>query len=507
MVAEREALKAEALTWPSPRYAKDPVGFARDILGIELWSAQVDIVESIRDHRNVTVRSGHKCGKSSALAVAALWFWCTFPGARVVLTAVKAAQIDQIIWREIRRLHREAIVPIGGELNNLARTGLRADDGRQVWGITARDGEGLAGISGANILILVDEASGIHDRFFETLGSSLAGDGGVARKCYISNPTRTAGEFYKSHTTNAHVFHCIHVSSENTPNATGVGIPIPGLAGRPWIDEKKAEYGENSSTYRVRVKGEFVHEEDGKIISLADIAEAQMRWDDAPEEGRLQLGLDPAGDGVDGDETALAICRGRKVLQVLYWRGLSESAIVQNVLGALKEHRRKRDQKPILVVDREGPIGGRVYGAFCGVRDRSPELVDVVGMKSSNKARREPQNYHLLRDELWACAAEWVKDGGALPADVKVAADLNSTAWSVRVDGKRKATGKDELRKILGRSPDGGDAVCLAVWPVDARERDKDESPDAVAASAEAREDDDCIDVSPDRVFNPYGGR
>lgn len=509
LVCDREVERASTLTWPNPKYQDDPVGFARDVLGVELWAAQVEILESIRDNRNTTVRSGHKCGKSTALAVAALWFWCSFPDARVLLTAVKAPQIDRIIWREIRRLYRGATkrgMPLGGRLFQKAHTGLVGEDDRQIWGLTARDGEGLAGISGANVLILVDEASGIKDVFFEVLGSSLAGSGGTVRKCYISNPTRTHGEFYKSHTTNAHLFKCLHVSSEDTPNAKGEEPQIDGLAGPEWIAEKKTEYGEHSSTYRVRVKGEFVHDEDGKIISLADIAEAQHRWDDTEAEGRLQFGLDPAGDGVDGDETSLAIRRGRKILAVLYWRGIDESSIVRNVLGALTDHRRTRDQKPLIVIDREGPIGGRVYGAFRGLQERNPESFDVVGVKSSNKAVREPQNYHLIRDELWACAAEWVKDGGALPEDVKPAADLNAPAWSVRLDGKRKATSKDDLRKILDRSPDGGDAICLAIWPVIATERDKDEQPAAgpVREERDARDDDDG--EAPDRVFNPYRG-
>lgn len=233
----------EAVTWPSPRWQDDPVGFARDVLGIELWSSQVELVESIRDHRNTTCRSGHKCGKSTALAVAAIWFYSSFERARVVLTAVKASQIEQVLWVEIRRLYRQAKkgrYPLDGELFELARSGLRHEDGRQIIGITARDGEGLAGISGPNVLLLADEASGINDRFFEVLGSSLAGSGGTVRKCYISNPTRTTGEFYRSHTntTSAQIFNRIHISSEDTPNARGEKT-IPGLAGPEWIAEKK----------------------------------------------------------------------------------------------------------------------------------------------------------------------------------------------------------------------------------------------------------------------------
>jgi hypothetical protein len=36
LVAEREAEKPSVITWPSPRWRTDPVGFARDVLGIEV---------------------------------------------------------------------------------------------------------------------------------------------------------------------------------------------------------------------------------------------------------------------------------------------------------------------------------------------------------------------------------------------------------------------------------------------------------------------------------------
>jgi phage terminase large subunit len=463
-VAERSAAKAEVITWPSARWRNDPVGFARNVLGIELWTAQVAILEAIRDNRNTTVRSGHKCGKSTALAVAALWFYCSFPRARVVMTAVKASQIDEVIWKEVRRLHREAKIPVGGELYALARSGLRdAADDRQVWGITARDGEGLAGISGPNVLVLTDEASGIPDRFFEVLGSSLAGSGGTARKCYISNPTRTTGEFYRSHTTNAHMFKCLHVSSEDTPNARGTGM-IPGLAGREWIAEKRLEYGEDSAAYKVRVLGEFVHDKDGKIISLDLIAAAEAAWDEAPEAGDLQIGIDPAGDGILGDETAIAVRRGGKIVTVLTWRGQTEDAIVAHAMGLLGEHRRRAVVgTPRIAVDVEGGIGTRVMAKLRVAIESASASAALVEVRGGKKLWGSP-DYDMVRDGLWGQAFEWIKAGGALPADVKLAQDLNAPTFTADKNRRYVATDKKALRKILGRSPDRADAVCLAIW-------------------------------------------
>ena len=47
------------------------------------------------------------------------------------------------------------------ELADLARSGMKSDDFREIVGFTAKQAEAVAGISGENVLYLVDEASGV----------------------------------------------------------------------------------------------------------------------------------------------------------------------------------------------------------------------------------------------------------------------------------------------------------------------------------------------------------
>jgi phage terminase large subunit len=496
-------------TWPSPKYQADPVGFARDVLGTETWEKQTEIVESVRDHRNTSVRSGHKCGKTTALAIVALWFYSSFDEARVLMTAVKASQVDEAMWREVRRLYKRAKKrghDLGGVLGERANYGLRADDGRQIWGMTARDGEGLAGISGPNVLVLADEASGIKDQFFEVLGSSLAGSGGVVRKCYISNPTRTTGEFYRSHTVNKALFNCIHASSEETPNARGTGV-FPGLAGPEWIVEKKAEYGEESPQYRIRVKGEFVHDKDGKIISLNLIDLAKLAWAEAADEGDLQFGVDPAGDGVIGDETAIAVRRGAKIITVPAWRGLSEDQVVEHVVEMVRHFRRPGDPPPRVTVDCEGGIGARVLGKLRAHLDKYPNEFRLVPVRSGKKLWGSPE-FDKVRDGLWGHTAKWLLAGGAIPTDAKLEQELNAPSFTADANQRYVATDKKTLRKELGRSPDRADAVCLSIWGYE--QSDSHEEDDESAAKTSAEIDDvDAIGRGlndPGAIFDPYGG-
>lgn len=385
-LARDAAAEGSLVQWPSPRWRDDPVAFAREVLGIELAPAQVQLVESIRDHRNTTCRSGHKCGKSTAVAVAGLWFFASFDGARVLLTAVKAAQVEDVLWTEIRRLYRlskRGRFPLDGVLEDLARTGLRHEDGRRIWGLTARDPEGLAGPE--------------------------------------------------------------------------------------WIEERRLEYGEDSPRYKIRVRGEFVHGSDGKIISLEAIAVAQAAYDETPEEGDLQLGIDPAGDGIIGDESAIAARLGRKVLTVLAWRSLTEDALVTHALDLVAHYRKKATRgAPRIAIDVEGGIGTRVLAKLRAAIEVNHLDIEVIPVRSG-KVLWGSKEYHQIRDALWGEAQKFLRVGpggvcGALPEDAKLEAELNAPAFTADANSRLVSTPKKELRKILGRSPDRADAVCLAVW-------------------------------------------
>ncbi|MFK5282762.1 hypothetical protein ACI3PL_24665, partial [Lacticaseibacillus paracasei] len=45
-------------------YRHDPVLWAEEYLGVQLWSKQKDILRSIRDNRKTAVAAGHGVGKS-----------------------------------------------------------------------------------------------------------------------------------------------------------------------------------------------------------------------------------------------------------------------------------------------------------------------------------------------------------------------------------------------------------------------------------------------------------
>jgi len=516
---------ATMLTWPSEKYAADPVGFCRDILGFEPWELQRRVMRAVVAHPLVSVKSGHRVGKSWLAGALALWFYCSFPDARVVCTGPTSASVQGIIWRAIKQLFTfsgrclacNLEDPTGtrpcphgsmidGRLGERAATGLVSDDFREIRGYTVKDVEAITGTAGANLLFIMDEASGVSDAIFEGLHGNRAGwssSAGMVRMLLIGNPTKTVGEFYDSHEhpRTKLVYHRITVSSRETPNVVQDKNVIPGLATREWIDQMEAKYGEDSSFVKVRVDGEFPVGEDGKAFSIAMITDSQQRHDEAEGVGMLQIGMDPAGESGTGDETAMAARRGDKIFPLQRWRGLTEHAHAVHLLALIEQHREHPREKAIVVIDSEGHIGARVYAHLAELASRPGATFEIHRVRASEPAFREPMTFAYVRDELAHELHRWMKAGGALPEDEMLEAELHALEWERGVRGRSKITPKKAIRKALGRSPDSYDAVCLAVWPVLSE----------AAEAAEVAEDDDDdwgLDIDPygGAEIDPYGG-
>lgn len=504
---------ANRITFPSTRYQEDPVAFFREILGVEPWEKQVEILEAVRDHPRVAVASGHKVSKSHSAAGLALWYYCSFPDARCVMSSTTSRQVDQILWRELRMMRArggrcldcKAEDPEGRTIprpcphsslidavteGELARTGLKSKDFREIVGFTAREAEAVAGTSGRNLMYIIDEASGVGDDIFEAIEGNRAGG---ARIVLFSNPTRTSGEFFEAFHGKSQFYVTLCVSSEETPNVVQGKTVIPGLATREWIDEKKEEWGEDSPLYKVRVRGEFALNEDGKIFSIHLIEQAQQRWHETPESGRLFIGLDPAGPSGSGDETVYAVRRGLKLIELVSHRGLNDEAHLVHLLSLLNKHRLPRET-PVVVLDREGAIGASLYGLVKNYHDGNRKQFEFVAVKSSGKAVRQPIVYDRIRDELAANLEAWFRDGGSILEDAKLEAELHEPEWEQQANGKLKLTPKDKLKKELGRSPDRFDALSMAVWePLSLREG---------APPRERRED--VQEEHPEQALDPY---
>lgn len=438
------------------RWKDDPVRFAVEALRVRPWSRQRDILNAVAKNQRVAVRSGHKVSKSTTFVILALWFIATRPRARVVMTSASYRQVRDILWKELRRIVGEAPIPIlntkrGDTLAMDPETGLQLRDGREIVGLSTNEPERIAGYSGPELLFLLDEASGIAEAVFEALEGNRAGG---ARIVLASNPTKTAGTYFDAFHRSAEFWTTIHISSEESPNVTGLEDPIPGLATKEWVEEKRREWGESSALYQVRVRGNFPSQGEKAVVSLVDVMAAVDRFDDELDESEaLAFGLDVARFG--DDESVLAPRRGRRVMPVQTFQKFDGPDLAGRVLQVVREIRRP-GEVPTVNVDVIG-VGASAFD----VLSRSAE-VKARGVNVSESATAE--GYHQLRDQLWGALRDFLRGDGAIPDDARLQAEILAPEYGFDAQGRMKVESKEAMKKRLGRSPDRADAVALSIY-------------------------------------------
>lgn len=433
------------------RWTSRPDRFALDVLGYEPWDRQAEFLRAVATDDHTAIRSGHKCSKSTSLVTIALWWFCTRPNARVVFTAPSSHQILNIFWPEFRRLYLGARLPIGGHLAQDPRRGLIMPDGRQIFGLTTDTPERFAGLSGANLLFLVDEASGFPEAIFDAVFGNLAGGGKVV---LAGNPTQTSGAFYDAFHSKRGSWKTLHVASTETPNFHGGNVP--GLANPAWVEWAKGQWGEGTPAWDVRVLGNFPSQGANSVIALSLVEAANLNYAKEKDAGELSIGVDVGRFG--DDPSVIQAVRGRKAHPAVTLHGQDGRMVAGYVLEVVREHRRSTDGKVRVKVD--------VIGVGASVADhlRGHEEIELVEVNVSERADDESK-YHRLRDQLWFGAGDWLKEGGVLPPeDQKIVGDLVAPTYAFDSQGRYQVEPKEQTKRRLGRSPDRADALCLAVY-------------------------------------------
>jgi len=429
-----------------------------------MWSRQAEIARAIAVHPRVSVRSGHKVGKSLTAAIIGWWWLLTRPGARVIMTAPTARQVRSVLWREVRDLNRKARWPLGGDIHKSPDSGVILPDGRDMVGFSTDEPERMAGISGRNVLFIVDEASGVPQAIFEAIEGNRAGG---ARVCMFSNPTKTSGEFYDSHNSKRGFYHTVHISSEESPNVIGGQPIVPGLAMPEFIAEKKREWGVDSPLFAVRIAGNFPAEAFNTVIGLAILEEALERhrgfaeldddgrdqWPDPLQLGRLHIGVDVARFG--DDDSVIQPRRGIRAYPQIRIHGADTIQVAGKVMEVVNEMALPHEM-PVVNIDAIG-WGAGVYDQL-----KSCERIEAYPIQVSERAY-DQNAYPNIRTELWFWMKNWLKNGGCIPEDGELEGELVAPTYDFDGDRRQRVERKHEIKRRLHRSPDGADALGLSL--------------------------------------------
>ena len=429
---------------PEQQFCTSPVTFAEEVLGVELWSKQQEVLEALGRHRRVAVKSGNGLGKGFSASVAILWFLCCHEPAVVLSTAPTFRQVRHVLWREVHRRYNRSPYNLGGKL---LETRLEMGEGKFALGLSADSDEEFQGFHSHNMLIVVDEAEGVSEPIYEAIEAVMTSEN--CRLLLIGNPTTMSGTFRRAFYEDRALYHTITISALDSPNVTGSSNPIRGVVTQRWVEERRKVWGEDNPIYQARVLGEFPDQGEDTLVPLS-VVEAAARGErpEEPSDQAAVLAVDVARFG--SDKSVLLLRRGTSVEQVQVHKGLSTTRLTGHVVDAI----RKWEPEEVLVDE---------VGIGAGVVDQLREQGYRVKGVNVGRAAADGQHYANLRAEgYWNLRQLLLEERLAIPADNELIGQLAGMRYSFNSIGQVLIESKEEMRRRGVPSPDKADALMMA---------------------------------------------
>jgi len=240
-------------------YVHDPVPFFQTVLKADPWDLQQSIARCVANHRRVAVRSCHHSGKTYVAGGLVPWFLAAFEPSLCITTAPTERQVKDELWNEIAQHYRRSGLP--GKLNKLS---LEISPTQRAFGFTTNEPERFQGWHCPNILVIVDEASGVDESIYQAIEGCLTGPN--SHLLLLGNPNSPQGTFYEAF--RSPLYQTFHISAADVPER---------LLPASWAEERLQEWGEDNPAYQVRVLGEFPDQGSDSLIRMSWVTDAQER--------------------------------------------------------------------------------------------------------------------------------------------------------------------------------------------------------------------------------------
>lgn len=488
------------------QYQDNPVGFCEDILGETLTPDVIAMMESVRDNQVTVAVSANATGKSHGGARVAVWFYLVHPNTKVFTAAAPPFDnLKNILWGEIGSI--VAHHPQLFESHIKTSLDIRRGPEDFLIGVTipssgsAEEREAkFSGKHQEHILFVLDEGDAIPDEVYKGIESCMSG-GVKVRLIIFLNPRQASGAVYRMQ--RDRTANVVHLSAFRHPNVISGENKIPGCVDRqttvrrinvwcrPLKDGEKhdkdsvftlpdflegvsvkrqgggmypplvsGQYKIINPAFSYMVLGQYPAQATNQLISREWISAARARYDVyvakygevAPVGSIGIMGLDCAEMG---DDLNVAVARyGGYLSPFDTWSGIdtietgSKGVDFYNVQPNVKS----------------AYVDGTGVGA--GVAPHMAKLKCVaisVKVASSPTFKIELGEFRKLRDQLWWQVREWYRtDPGAMcPPDEEYIEELTCPTYEVNEEGKVVVMSQDDIKEILGRSPNKADSVRM----------------------------------------------
>ena len=432
-----------------------PMIFFRDVLDLKLDLWQEECVDLYMNNQRLAMIASKGPGKTFTLNVIGWHFFITHDRPKIACLSISKDHLMSNLWAELLKTRSNSKLLTLSTNDGQKKISLKGHEGYSF--IDARSfpkaadesqmASTLAGLHSDNVGFLIDEAGMIPDSVLATADAALStGDSATkkARLIATGNPEVAKGIIYRA---------VMGRSVQKWATYKVTGDPedpkrAPRVA-KAWAQEQIDMYGRDHPWVMVNVLAEYPNITTDFLISEIDIQESIKREikEDSVRNAQVRLGVDVARGGIDS--TILFRRRGLKAYAPTEVASDEDGPqVAGRVAFQTQEHKVER----VFVDDTGG------YGASCmdSLKMSFPNI-DVVGIKYNAKA--QDKRYFNKRTEMWVRMRDWIKAGGALPNDPRLAEELMMPKLSFH-GGLMRLEEKEQIKKRLGRSPDRADALA-----------------------------------------------
>lgn len=456
-----------------------------DWFGVTLTQEQRQIAEALALNQYLHVEGANGFGKTFGTVAIALAFWARHYPSSVVITSGTYGKLKRTFCSDAEKLHQDS--PLFGRWKWSPNPHIDVD-GEPTWQfevMSPEDHGELEGIHNDYTLVIVDEADK-KDIDLATLDSldSLISDKND-RMLILSNPPEDESNSLENLDEiglNPVKMQFSTFESHNVLVELGEreGDMIPGLATLDRLQKKWESHNSTSWPGFTEAKNmsDPNHEafrEDLSTIWYRRFAGVK------PPSGAAKLRpfyltqVDKAFDehvtttntrqatGIDvarsSDKTVM-ISERENVLTVDYSKPGTNHTVQFNAMWEILD---KSPTKPITV---------DAIGEGSGKADDTSNLYPSVHRFKSSEDAFQSDTYKDCWTEALCEFGKWMKRGGTfsdttLRQELQIAArtiELEEKFYQSRSDNVYKASSKDKVKEVLGRSPDHLDAAIMAVW-------------------------------------------
>lgn len=403
---------------------------------MKLSSFQKKFLE-MADEPIVILTTGVGAGKSR---VAALWavLETTKTKCRIIAAAQNYRALTEVLFREIENI----LLELGVKYQYSKGQKFTLQNGSEIFGATAQNPSAILGFTDISAAI-IDEAAYCPEELYNYITDRMRGENIKQGKVrLISSPSSQIKFKWFRNLCDKYKDKVIHATTFDNP-----------FTSEEYKQAQKEKYGEGTPMYRQQLLGEFLDDVYiNQIISLIDFPK-QPRVDD----NNYTFGIDAAGAGVDNN--VIVISNGARVVEIIEKQVANTFEMANIIREKIEQYHPKR-----INVDN----GGGYSAGFTDVITLAYPNIEINRINFAGKPK-DTDNYANVRAEMYLEAAKKIKEGFYIDNE-ELKTDLQVHQYFINNSGKSAIVPKEDIKKIIGHSPDTADAFVLSLYELSNKE-------------------------------------